>query len=147
LRRAARRLRGTPCSGWLDDRYARHWLHTLTVRLGVPAHPRVTRLADGVFHAEIDEPYSWAVEATPGAALAFAALGAVGAGQVPAAGHVAMPSGALARLTQPSMMDGWVDGLAEREPGLCARLQALVGRPRPAESAAYLGFTVLDVPR
>jgi Lantibiotic dehydratase, N terminus len=187
LRRAAHGLCGTPCSGWADDRDARHWWNTLTVRLGVPAHARVTRLADGVFHAEIDDvshaeiddvfhteiddvshteidgvshteidgvshaeidgPYGWAVEATPGAAVAFAALGAIGAVQVPAARHVAMPSGALGRLTEPSIMDNWVKGVAEREPGLCARLRALVGRPRPPESSAYPGFTVLDVSR
>jgi hypothetical protein len=150
-----------PVAAWIADRHARHWWHSLTRRLRVPARMRVTEVADGVFHAQARDtagPMGWAVEATAGAAAAFAALAATGVAQARAAGvrahRVAMPGGALAVLAAgtapvpPSEPAGspvaWLATVAAREPALVARLRRLVGEP-VAGPAGPPGFTVLTM--
>lgn len=139
-RRAARTPGGIPGAvavaedEWSGHPQFRHWWHTLTTRLEVPARLRVRRAGpDGVHHAVVlragdaqapgdsqapggaevpgdAEVLGEAVEATPGDAAAFAALAAVAA--VRAGGPaVAPPSGgAVAPLASAGTRTaGWED--------------------------------------
>jgi hypothetical protein len=74
---------------WLREPVARRWWKALTLRFGVQAAATVEELADGVFLARLRtaERLSWAVEATPGDAAAFAALSATAAVQARLAGR------------------------------------------------------------
>lgn len=99
LRTAARRrrLEGTILSeeDWRGDPTARRWWKALTLRFGVPAVIEVTRLAEHVVYAEVradDQVLSWAIEALPADAVAFAALAATGVEQARQAG-VDVPDG------------------------------------------------------
>ncbi|MET8764688.1 hypothetical protein [Lentzea sp. NPDC004782] len=84
LRRAVRHRTGRPVRSWTADPTARRWWKALTERFAVPATLRVEQLAPSVHKAEIhhgDRLLSWAVEATPQDAVAFAALAATGQAQ------------------------------------------------------------------
>jgi len=86
-----RRLAGTALSeeDWAGDPTARRWWKALTLRFGVPAECEVTRLGANVVHAEIragERVLSWAIEAEPADAVAFAALAATGVEQARQAG-------------------------------------------------------------
>lgn len=86
LRRAARSLTGQPVpqQEWTADPTARRWWKTLTERFAVPASLELQQLAPGAYKAEIRNArqlLSWAVEATPADAVAFAALAATGNAQ------------------------------------------------------------------
>ena len=78
-----------PC--WSDDPIAHRWWTTLTDRLGVAARCTVRHLAPDVFAAVVDDGVllGWAVEATPGAAAAFATLQATAREQARLAGVTA----------------------------------------------------------
>ncbi|MFE2043116.1 hypothetical protein ACFXAZ_19740 [Streptomyces sp. NPDC059477] len=165
---------------WSHHPQARHWWATLTGRLGIRATLSVFRLsAASVFHAVVrhgpapglpDRTLGTAVEATPGDAVAFAALAAtarvLAAAQQVTYAHESRPSGAAAPIAaagvrlagweDESWTTGWLAGLAAREPALHTALRRLTGlRAEPWEPAGEdaravaaglrgCGFTVLN---
>ncbi|WP_035839234.1 hypothetical protein [Kitasatospora azatica] len=153
LRRAASRAGGErlPARSWADHPQARHWWRTLTERLHRPAELSVERLGSGAHCATVhvaghrlSRPLSRAVEATPGDAAAFAALGAV-ARTVSADmtfRQLSVPSGASAALAVAGLVltgwedegwtTGWLAGIATREPALLAALRRETGMHREA---------------
>ncbi|MFD7031151.1 hypothetical protein ACFWAR_24265 [Streptomyces sp. NPDC059917] len=190
LRSAARRRRapGRPdpvaAERWADHPQLRHWWATLTGRLGVAARLEVVRLAPGAeaYRAVVrplapgggsapPPPLGDAVEATPGDAAAFAALGAVVRTRAAAEGRPGArffaPDGALAPLAAAGVRTAdwedaggtgrWLADLAGREEAHQGALRRITGRaPRPEaprvrpELVALLeafGFTVLPAPR
>jgi hypothetical protein len=86
LRTAVRRLGGTAVAEqeWSADPTARRWWKAVTLRFALPAAVEVTRLGPHVVRAVVrvaGEELSWAVEADPADAVAFAALAAAGLAQ------------------------------------------------------------------
>ncbi|MFI5983636.1 hypothetical protein ACIBEA_22495 [Streptomyces sp. NPDC051555] len=193
LRGAARR-RPAPAPGqpyavaadrWADHPQLRHWWATLTGRLGVAARLEVVRLAPGLeaYRAVVrpcapggrsappPPPLGDAVEATPGDAAAFAALGAVVRTCAAAAGRpgarVFAPDGALAPLAAAGVRTAdwedaggtgrWLADLAAREEAHQGALRRITGtaaapgappsRPELASLLAAFGFTVLPAPQ
>ncbi|WP_354644092.1 hypothetical protein [Kitasatospora camelliae] len=155
---------------------AGHWWGVLTERLGVAAWVEVGRPFVGeeeVFLAVVrvgaGRVLGWAVEATAGDAVAFAALTAVGRVQADAAGVtpvvVNAPSGASARIAVAGVRlagwehegwtTAWLAGVAEREPEFRVALlratgvRAEPGTPPSGDARAVAsaldgcGFTVL----
>ncbi|MFJ3881138.1 hypothetical protein ACIPW5_27290 [Streptomyces sp. NPDC090077] len=169
--RRAARMPGGPAAGaatvavaeplWSGHPQFRHWWHTLTARLGVPARTEVVRAGgpDGVYHAVVRRPgtaapLGEAVEATPGDAAAFAALAAAAAVAADRAGGphpgTAPPSGgAVAALAAAGTRtagwedDGWTGhwlaGTAAREEALQDALSRLAGPARDGAAAAPAG--------
>ncbi|MEW2069424.1 hypothetical protein [Streptomyces sp. NPDC007346] len=141
---------------------ARHWWSVLVRRLGVDAEVSVSRLDAGggsVFHARVrgrttvgEAPgvLGRAAEASADDAVAFAALSAVvrvqAAVGIPAARHLATPSGASATLARSAELAPWEDAgwttawlaeLADREPDLQEALTCLTGwSPQPWQPPA-----------
>lgn len=159
---------------WAGHPQFRHWWHTLTARLEVPARLRVLRPGpDGIHHAVVrragdPEVLGEAVEATPGDAAAFAALAAVAAvraggpaGAPPSGGAVA-PLAAAGTRSAGWEDDGWTGhwlaGTAAREEAFQDALRRAAGPSlgtgpatpaRGGELPALLrafGFTVLPTP-
>ncbi|MFF4370651.1 hypothetical protein [Streptomyces sp. NPDC001594] len=153
---AARRTGGAvvPEEAWSAHPQARHWWTTLTARLGVPARLELVRAApaEEVYHALIHGPLpstprpaealiGQAVEATPGDAVAFAALSAAatatadpggsGAPRVPPSGGAVAPlavAGArIAAWEDTGWTNGWMADVAAREERLQAALHRLTG--------------------
>ncbi|TCO56578.1 hypothetical protein [Actinocrispum wychmicini] len=138
-----RRLDGTILSevDWADDPTARRWWKALTLRFGVPATIEVTRLAEHAVYAEIragERVLSWAIEATPADAVAFAALAATGAEQARQAGVDVPDEPFHLNGAAPSMTHSdtswvtrdwhWPADVRDREPALQAELMRLVER-------------------
>ena len=159
LRTAARRLAGVPVAEdeWAGDPTARRWWKALTLRFAVPATCAVSRLADGVYRAEIrtvDGPLSWAVEARAADAVSFAALAAVGRAQAGRSGVAQLLCGAAPvsrRKAEPaadwlSRDWNWPLDVSETEPEFQARLLSIVDKPEPLslgavfDSAGVVGF-------
>ncbi|MET3985311.1 hypothetical protein [Streptomyces sp. PvR034] len=170
---------------WADHPQLRHWWATLTGRLGVAARLEVVRLAPGVeaYRAVVrpcapggrsappPPPLGDAVEATPGDAAAFAALGAVVRTRAAAEGRpgarVVAPDGALAPLATAAVRTaGWEDAggtgrwladLAGREEAHQGALRRIANtapavaaprsRPELASLLEAFGFTVLPAPQ
>lgn len=179
-RRAARTPGGTPGAvavaeaEWSGHPQFRHWWHTLTARLEVPARLRVVRAGtEGVHHAVVrraghPEVLGEAAEATPGDAAAFAALAAVAAVRAgrpsggPPSGAAVAPLAAAGTRTAGWEDDGWTGawlaGTAGREEAFQEALRRLAGPSRdpgaaaPAHGGALpellraFGFTVLPTP-
>ncbi|MGE7386733.1 hypothetical protein ACQKM2_14760 [Streptomyces sp. NPDC004126] len=179
-RRAARTPGGIPgavdAAGpeWSGHPQFRHWWHTLTARLEVPARIRVRRAgAHGVHHAVVRRAgdagvLGEAVEATAADAAAFAALAAVAAVQAGGPGDGLPSGGAVAPLAAAGARaagwedDGWTGrwlaGTAEREAAFQEALRRLTGPPRHTAAGApardgelpellrAFGFTVLYTP-
>ncbi|MDK9495840.1 hypothetical protein QEZ40_007326, partial [Streptomyces katrae] len=178
--RAARTPGGAPGAvdvagpEWSGHPQFRHWWHTLTARLEVPARIRVRRTGtDGVHHAVVRRAgdagaLGEAVEATAADAAAFAALAAVAAVQaagpcpVPPSGGAVAPLATAGARTAGWEDDGWTGhwlaGTAEREETFQAALRRLAGPSRRTAATAparqgelpelleAFGFTVLHTP-
>ncbi|MEU9717515.1 hypothetical protein [Streptomyces sp. NPDC047976] len=156
-RRAARTPGGTPgavdvaAPEWSGHPQFRHWWHTLTARLEVPARIRVRRAGtDGVHHAVVCRDggdtgvLGEAVEATAADAAAFAALAAVAAVQaggpgVPPSGGAVAPLAAAGARAAGWEDDGWTGrwlaGIAGREEAFQAALRRPAGAPRDTATA------------
>ncbi|MFF5703278.1 hypothetical protein ACFY7H_12345 [Streptomyces sp. NPDC012794] len=138
---------------WAGHPQFRHWWHTLTARLEVPARLEVLRAGpDGVYHAVVRRAggpapvLGEAVEATPGDAAAFAALAAVAAVRTgrPGPGRTPPSGGAVAPLACAGVRTaGWEDAgwtgrwladAAGREEAFQDALRRLAGPP-PATGA------------
>ncbi|MFJ7209202.1 hypothetical protein ACIQWR_37430 [Streptomyces sp. NPDC098789] len=173
---------------WADHPQLRHWWATLTGRLGVAARLEVVRLAPGAeaYRAAVrpcapggrsappPPPLGDAVEATPGDAAAFAALGAVvricAAAEGRPGARVFVPDGALAPLAAAGVRTAdwedaggtgrWLADLAGREEAHQEALRRITGtaadpeapaappsRPELAALLAAFGFTVLPAPQ
>jgi hypothetical protein len=157
---------------WAGSAHARLWWKTLTLRFGVAAEMRVTRLADGVFHAAVHAGgvrLGEAVECAPADAAAFAALSAAGAHQwreaggdpdaVRAAPCAAVPASGSVGDGAPAWQNGdwiWPADLGDREQRLQSAMSARLGNPTitpldPASGTALLtaltavGFAALAV--
>ncbi|MFB0631368.1 hypothetical protein [Streptomyces sp. AB3(2024)] len=153
---------------WSGHPQARHWWSTLTDRLAVPARLHVFRVASGeeVYRAVVrrpgpdgSAPLGDAVEATPGDAVACAALSAVAAvsaaaastavtavtavtdppaGRTPAAGAGAAGAGLAVEgapavgWEEPGWTGRWLADTAGREDAFQAAAVRLTGPPRPA---------------
>ncbi len=158
---------------WMREPVARRWWKALTLRFGVEAAATVEELADGVFLARLRtaERLSWAVEATPGDAVAFAALSATAAVQARLAGLPkddgsptmcgAAPPAAVP-YEAPWLTDRWIWPQAHRDE---ARLQEALRRIVPssqhpealpsaevesrdlADALATVGFVAARTPR
>lgn len=133
---------------WSGDATARRWWKALTLRFGVPATIRVTRLGESVVHAEIRDGgrvLAWAVEAEPADAVAFAALAAVGACQAGEPGEFwlsgAAPIPAGPDVSWVTRDWHWPADVRDRESalqtGLC-RLLNLAAAPIPADAEGYV---------
>ncbi|MFT7836837.1 hypothetical protein Q5530_11875 [Saccharothrix sp. BKS2] len=159
LRTAARHLPGTPVAEdeWSADPTARRWWKAVVLRFALPAEVEVTRLGPGVVRAVVraaGEELSWAVEAQPADAVAFAALAAAGRAQAGVTGPVvlcgaapfATPDGAAAPWTNRDWH--WPHGVRDGEEAVRDGLRALVGEVEPVrlgpvlEAAGLAAFAV-----
>ncbi|MFJ5228279.1 hypothetical protein ACIQBJ_00120 [Kitasatospora sp. NPDC088391] len=169
LRRSARPAPREPArpprAEHLDHPQTAHWLAALTRSLGRAPELTISRLVGtDVWWAEAEG--ARAIEATPAAALAFAALAALARRTAethgPAPAHRTAPGGALAPLAATGLRpaawadaghtDRWLVELAEREGALQDDLRKLAGPWTESEAApgsptaaalAGCGFTVL----
>ncbi|MEU4442440.1 hypothetical protein AB0K14_06380 [Actinosynnema sp. NPDC050801] len=172
LRTAVRRLGGTAVAEqeWSADPTARRWWKAVTLRFALPAAVEVTRLGPHVVRAVVraaGEELSWAVEADPADAVAFAALAAAGLAQAGlAAGRPTAeppvrpaPSGQTpARVVEPVVLSGaapfaepdgaaapwtnrdwhWPYGLRDREDAFQDELRALAVEVKPVHLGPVL---------
>ncbi|MFI9007963.1 hypothetical protein ACIGNX_12100 [Actinosynnema sp. NPDC053489] len=127
LRTAVRHLPGTPVAeeSWAGDPTARRWWKAVVLRFALPAEVEVTRLGPRVVRAVVrvaGEELSWAVEAEPADAVAFAALAAAGRAQA---------EGAQARRTQAEVAQAATG--AGRHPVVAAEPAVLCGAAPVAE--------------
>ncbi|WP_424217135.1 hypothetical protein ACN20G_34155 (plasmid) [Streptomyces sp. BI20] len=150
-----------PADRWSEHPQARHWWHTLTVRLGVPARMRVVRLAPdaAAYRADVlpdrsqessgpesggPVPLGTAVEATPGDAAAFAALAAVARAGVPEGADVVFVPGSggaiaptaaagagVAAWEDTGWTGQWLAELAAREDAFLRTAARLTSSPEP----------------
>ncbi|QQQ79254.1 hypothetical protein IOD16_12995 [Saccharothrix sp. 6-C] len=159
LRTAVRPLEGTPVAEdeWAADPTARRWWKAVTLRFALPAEVEVTRLGPRVVRAVVradGEELSWAVEAEPADAVAFAAMAAAGRAQAGVAGTVVLcgaapfaePDGAAAPWTNRDWH--WPYGLRDGEEAFQEDLRALAGDVEPVplgpvlEAAGLVAFAV-----
>ncbi|MGW4111071.1 hypothetical protein ACWEFJ_09350 [Actinosynnema sp. NPDC004786] len=164
LRTAVRHRAGTPVAEteWAGNATARRWWKAVTLRFALPAELEVTRLAPGVVRAVVradGEELSWAVEAEPADAVAFAALAAAGKAQAGVAGPVVLcgaapvaePAGAAAPWTDRDWH--WPYGVRDGEGALQDALRALAVEVKAVplgpvlEAAGLAAFAVAEVAR
>ncbi|MEV1121881.1 hypothetical protein AB0I91_43080 [Actinosynnema sp. NPDC049800] len=176
LRTAVRPLVGTPVGEeeWAADPTARRWWKAVTLRFALPAEVEVTRLGPRVVRAVVrvgGEELSWAVEADPADAVAFAAMAAAGRAQARAAATttdaapvgvaepvvlcgavpVVEPDGAAAPWTNRDWH--WPYGLRDGEEAFQEDLRALAADVKPVplgpvlEAAGLVGFAVTGAGR
>ncbi|WP_367128783.1 hypothetical protein [Saccharothrix sp. HUAS TT1] len=150
LRTAVRRLPGTPVaeSEWSADPTARRWWKAVALRFALPAAVEVTRLGDGVVRAVVradGKELSWAVEAEPADAVAFAALAAAGSAQAGSgagpvvlcgAAPVPTPDAAAAPWTNRDWY--WPYGLRDAEDAFQEALRALAADVKPVHLGPVL---------
>ncbi|TQM78716.1 hypothetical protein FHX81_0993 [Saccharothrix saharensis] len=154
LRTAVRRLPGTPVAEveWAADPTARRWWKAVALRFALPASVEVTRLGPGVTRAVVradGEELSWAVEAEPADAVAFAAMAAAGRAQAGVGGTgvrgtvvlcgaapFAEPDGAAAPWTNRDWH--WPHGLRDGEEAFQEDLRALAGEVKPVDLGPVL---------
>jgi hypothetical protein len=133
---------------WSGDATARRWWKALTLRFGVSAEIEVARLGEAVVHAEIragGRVLSWAVEADPADAVAFAALAATGAVQAGETGEVWL-SGAAPIPGAPDVAWvtrdwHWPADVRDRETALQVGIFALLNlteAPVPVDAEGYV---------
>ncbi|MFF7636372.1 hypothetical protein ACFZB9_24970 [Kitasatospora sp. NPDC008050] len=153
-----------PEESWAAHPQARHWWRTLSERIGIQAELTMRQLGTGGHSATVraaGRPLGRAIEATPGDAATFAALGAlahiVSEGLDLTISHFSLPSGASAPLAvaglEPAGWEdegwttGWLAGLAAREATLRAHLRTELHRasaPDPAPWTPWTPWTPAD---
>ncbi|PSL45986.1 hypothetical protein B0I31_12617 [Saccharothrix carnea] len=161
LRTAVRHLAGTPVTEdeWAADPTARRWWKAVALRFALPASAEVTRLGPGVVRAVVradGEELSWAVEASPADAVAFAAMAAAGRAQAGVADTVVLcgaapfaePDGAAAPWTNRDWH--WPYGLRDGEEAFQDDLRALGADVKSVplgpvlEAAGLVAFAVAE---
>lgn len=161
LRTAVRHLDGTTVEEdeWAADPTARRWWKAVTLRFALPAVVEVTRLGPRVVRAVVradGEELSWAVEASPADAVAFAAMAAAGRAQAGVTGTVVLcgaapfaePDGAAAPWTNRDWY--WPYGLRDGEEAFQDDLRALAADVKPVhlgpvlEAAGLVAFAVQE---
>ncbi|WP_033440584.1 hypothetical protein [Saccharothrix sp. NRRL B-16314] len=161
LRTAVRHLDGTAVAEdeWAADPTARRWWKAVTLRFALPAVVEVTRLGPRVVRAVVradGEELSWAVEAEPADAVAFAAMAAAGRAQAGVteavvlcgAAPFAEPDGAAAPWTNRDWH--WPYGLRDGEEAFQDDLRALAADVKPVhlgpvlEAAGLVAFAVRE---
>ncbi len=157
------------CLEWETDPVAARWWRTLTVRFGASVRLDLSELDVDLYHARVwsdTDLLGWAIEATPGDAVAFATQAAVAAFQWPADDPGTRTAGPCGAFPVPQVdrervpwYDGgwaWPDRAAEREPELQLALRRLLGQPASAlvgrapwdavtRALANVGFVLLEV--
>jgi hypothetical protein len=161
LRTAVRHLDGTPVEEdeWAADPTARRWWKAVTLRFALPAVVDVTRFGPRVVRAVVradGEELSWAVEASPADAVAFAAMAAAGRAQAEVteivvlcgAAPFAEPDGAAAPWTNRDWH--WPYGVRDGEEAFQDDLRALAADVKPVhlgpvlEAAGLAAFAVQE---
>ncbi|WP_327065071.1 hypothetical protein [Kitasatospora sp. NBC_01302] len=164
LRRAAARTAADgrpgellPPESWGAHPQARHWWRTFVEYIDTESELIVRQLNTAVYSATVraaGRPLGHAIEATPGDAATFAALGAlartIGERLAPAPRRLSLPSGASAPLAVAGLeltgwedegwTTGWLADLATREPALHADLR----RATALRASAWTPETAVD---